>query len=205
MVSWLGWPFRVVPAHVDESLLSDEDPLGHVRRLAGLKAQAPVAGAQSGEVILAADTIVVLDGEVLGKPDNAQHAHAMLASLNGRTHQVITAICLRQLGTTHEMMDTCVSHVRMRQYSIEDIGEYVKSGDPLDKAGAYAIQHQGFHPTQGFSGCQASVMGLPLCHLERTLRGLPEYEPTRMDALCQNRLEYECPIAARVLAGENIG
>ena len=82
---------------------------------------------------------------------------------------------------------------------------YVASGDPLDKAGAYAIQHPEFHPVEGMSGCYASVMGLPLCHLTRTLRAIRYYPPHRHFAACQSWLKYACPISAAVLQGEQVG
>ena len=205
MLAWQRLPVHFAPAHVDESRLTDEAPMVYVRRLAAAKAQAILAEAGEGDVILGADTIVVLDGQVLGKPADAADARAMLSALRGRPHQVITVICLLDAASGKKMMDTAVSDVDMRAYSPEEIKVYISSDDPLDKAGAYAIQHQGFHPVQRFVGCMASVMGMPLCHLERGLRQLPAYAPQPMDRLCQNHLEYKCPIAARVLAGESIG
>jgi septum formation protein len=93
----------------------------------------------------------------------------------------------------------------MRPYSDEEIDVYVASGDPLDKAGAYAIQHADFHPVENFSGCYASVMGLPLCHLVRTLCKMGIAPPADVPAACQAHLQYTCPISAAILRGETIG
>jgi septum formation protein len=169
------------------------------------KSLAEIKGAQPGDIIIAADTIVVLDDEILGKPVDEQNAFKMLESLKGRMHRVITAISIRLAGHSHSLQDICKSNVQMRNYSDEEIEAYVLSGDPLDKAGGYAIQSPQFNPVESFSGCFASVMGMPLCHLERTLRRLPDYENCDMTAICQKKLEYRCPITRRVLSGEDIG
>ena len=93
----------------------------------------------------------------------------------------------------------------MRAYTPAEIEAYVATGDPLDKAGAYAIQHSGFHPVEGFRGCFASVMGLPLCHLARTARRLGLGELEGLPAACQKALDYTCPVSQAVLRGENAG
>jgi predicted house-cleaning NTP pyrophosphatase (Maf/HAM1 superfamily) len=129
----------------------------------------------------------------------------MLKSLRNRKHQVITALSIRQEGSQFLAQDLCCSDVRMRDYSDQEIQDYVLSGDPLDKAGSYAIQSPEFDPVEKFSGCFASVMGMPLCHLERTLRKLPDYESCKMGVICRRNIDYECPITQRVLLGEDIG
>jgi hypothetical protein len=93
----------------------------------------------------------------------------------------------------------------MRAYRADEIEAYVATGDPLDKAGAYAIQHAGFHPVEGFGGCFASVMGLPLCHLARTARRMGLAPLPGLPAACQAALAYDCPVTQAVLRGENIG
>ena len=203
--SWLGWSFQSAPANIDESALDDENPLLHVNRLALGKCQVEIAAAQPGEIVIAADTIVVLDQAILGKPADEQDAFVMLKSLRDRSHQVITAIAVRQVGFPGVLQDHCVSNVHMRNYSDAQIEAYIRSGDPLDKAGGYAIQNAMFHPAMEFAGCFASVMGMPLCHLERTLRKLTDCDPANLADTCQKNLEYNCPITGRVLAGENIG
>jgi predicted house-cleaning NTP pyrophosphatase (Maf/HAM1 superfamily) len=93
----------------------------------------------------------------------------------------------------------------MRDYSDEELEAYVQTGDPLDKAGAYGIQHAGFHPVERLEGCFASVMGLPLCHLVRTLRQLDVAPNADVPGECQATLNYQCPISRQVLRGDQIG
>jgi predicted house-cleaning NTP pyrophosphatase (Maf/HAM1 superfamily) len=147
----------------------------------------------------------VYDGKILGKPKDSRDAYAMLASMRAKEHWVMTAIAVRHAGEKTAQLELCKSKVKMRGYSDEEIQSYVDSGDPLDKAGAYAIQDRSFHPAQDFRGCMASVMGMPLCHLERLLRRSQDYAWTDWPSICQKKLEYRCPITSRVMAGEDIG
>jgi predicted house-cleaning NTP pyrophosphatase (Maf/HAM1 superfamily) len=103
------------------------------------------------------------------------------------------------------LTDLCVTEVPMRAYSDEEMTAYVATGDPLDKAGAYAIQHPKFQPVEHLTGCFASVMGLPLCHLERTLRKLEVSPAADVPGNCQSFLNYQCPISRLVLRGEQVG
>jgi predicted house-cleaning NTP pyrophosphatase (Maf/HAM1 superfamily) len=123
----------------------------------------------------------------------------MLRSLRGRQHQVYTALAL--LHTSDECIweTICLTQVPMRRYSNAEIQAYVRSGDPLDKAGAYAIQHAGFHPVAALQGCYANVMGLPLCHLVVLLRqaGIEPVQP--IPQACQERLAYSCPVFPEIL------
>lgn len=205
MLSWTGMNFKTIHADIDESLQTEESAEDYVIRLASGKAAAVIQQVPLQEIIIAADTTVVLHNEILGKPDTAGAAIQMLKDLRGRTHQVITAVCVLQNGIPEFQVERCISHVTMRLFSDEEIEEYVKSGDPLDKAGAYAIQHARFHPAVNFHGCYASVMGLPLCHLERTLRLIRGYQWRDMAQICQKNLVYTCPIHALIFAGEDIG
>jgi hypothetical protein len=93
----------------------------------------------------------------------------------------------------------------MREYSDEEIDVYVQSGDPLDKAGAYAIQHAHFHPVENMTGCYASVMGLPLCRLTHLLEGFDVFSQAEVGYRCQNELQYDCPISSAILRGELTG
>ena len=203
MLAWLGFHFRLQPAGIDENQLSGEDPISYVRRLAREKA-ARAARLAGKSIVLAADTIVELDGVVLGKPEDAEDARKMLTSLRGRYHNVVTA--LHVIGAAgRQMPDLCISRVSMRNYSDEEMEAYIRSGDPLDKAGAYAIQNAGFNPAQDFQGCMASVMGLPMCHLARVLAKLGVEMLVKPVNVCRENLRYDCPIHARVLAGEELG
>ena len=186
-------------------MLGPEQPEQYVQRIAELKSRVKLDEASDRDFILSADTIVVLNGKILGKPKDSMDAFEMLVSMRAGEHRVMTAIAIRHadLGIAH--LELCKSKVRMRNYSDKEIQSYVDSGDPLDKAGAYAIQDRGFHPTEDFRGCIASVMGMPLCHLERLLRRSPDYDYTDWPSICQKKLEYRCPITSRVMAGEDIG
>jgi MAF protein len=205
LLSLGGWRFHVRPADVDESLHPGETPRAYVLRLAKIKAKACALTAHPGETIVAADTTVTMDRQVLGKPSGPAEAVSMLRQLRGRRHQVCTGFAVLDVNRNRLITGLCITTVPMRAYTDEEIQAYVLSGDPLDKAGAYAIQHAGFHPVESFSGCYASVMGLPLCHLARALRGLDISPKTDIAAECQSALHYECPIFSRVLAGEEIG
>jgi MAF protein len=161
--------FAVRPVPVDESCLPGETPQNYVLRLAEIKARAAwqkyAQQSEPGTLYLGADTTVACDGEILGKPASPEEARGMLQRLRGRGHQVFTAMALVRHPDGEYVKDVCVSQVVMRPYTDEEIAVYVSSGDPLDKAGAYAIQHQGFHPAAAVQGCYANVIGLPLCRL----------------------------------------
>ncbi|HEY4693981.1 MAG TPA: Maf family protein [Bellilinea sp.] len=205
MISWTGWTFTVQPADLDESRLPGESPAEYVTRLAVAKARVVAEQNETTQLILAADTIVVDGDFLLGKPSSAAEAVTMLRQLRWRTHQVYTAIALLDPVTQMLETDLCVSQVPMREYSDAEITAYVATGDPLDKAGAYAIQHAEFHPVENFSGCYASVMGLPLCHLVRTARYFGVEPLKDVPAECQSNLTYNCPISDAVLRGEQVG
>ncbi|MFH2101963.1 MAG: Maf family protein [Chloroflexota bacterium] len=205
LLSLGGWEFAIRPADVDESIRPGEAADVYVRRLAEVKARACVREAQPGETIIAADTSVVIDREILGKPGSPAEATGMLTRLRGRSHQVLTAIAVLQVGDSQPITDLCTTDVPMRPLSDAEIAAYVASDDPYDKAGGYAIQHDGFQPVERLDGCFASVMGLPLCHLVRTLRQIGVNPQADIPQSCQTHLKYECPIFPAVLRGENIG
>ncbi len=180
-----NWTFNISVSDVDESLLAGETPADYVLRLAEAKARAAVASARSDQFIVAADTSVVDGDTILGKPGDSADAVRMLKRLRGHKHQVYTGLALLTVDRNELLKDLSVTDVPMRNYSDAEIDSYVRTGDPLDKAGAYAIQHAVFKPVvlpdlrstspaevEGMSGCFASVMGLPLCHLLRLFRAL---------------------------------
>jgi MAF protein len=197
LISLFGWPFTVLPADIDESRKADESPIDYVRRLACEKAQA-IAARETG-LVIAADTIVADGNELLGKPVDEDDARRMLGQLRGRTHQVYTGIAVINTETGESVDDVCRTDVPMRQYSDEEIEQYIATRDPMDKAGAYAIQHPGFHPVEGLAGCYASVMGLPLCHLMAGLRKLGFQPVADLPARCQAWLAYDCPVFSSIL------
>ena len=160
-----GFEFVVRAADVDEARLDGEAPEVYVKRLAVEKARAGPVGA--GEIVLGADTVVVVGEEVLGKPRDAGEAARMLRLLSGREHAVITGICLRT--ARREVGDSVITRVRFAELSEDEIGAYVWSGEPMDKAGAYAIQGMAGRYVVGIDGCYFNVVGLPLSLVYRTL------------------------------------
>jgi MAF protein len=198
-----GWNCSQSPANIDETALPGESPLIYVSRLAKKKAAACKNGLD--ELVLAADTIVVDGDQILGKPEDRDDARRMLTQLRGRVHQVITAIVLFDPVTGQLEEEICRTDVPMRNYSDMEIETYIATGDPLDKAGAYAIQNNGFHPVEKFGGCFASVMGLPLCHLKRMAIHFKKPVSDSMVSDCQSYNQYICPIFQRVGEGMEIG
>jgi MAF protein len=203
LIKWLGLPVETTAADVDEVPLPGERAAEMAQRLSREKALAVAQPFRiphsTFRVILASDTVVSLDGEPLGKPRDAAEARSMLRRLRGRSHQVYTAITLIDLQTDRSIADLAGSDVPMRRYTDDEIEAYIAGGDPFDKAGAYAIQHAGFHPVENFSGCFANVMGLPLCHVARSLRRTGVEAPNDVPMLCQAHLRYDCPVFKEIL------
>lgn len=160
--------FEIIKPEIDETQAENEAPLDYVRRLSQEKAQAVADEIQEQATILAADTIVILaadtigierNGEILGKPIDADDARAMLKRLCNRPHKVCTAFTL--LNGTKKHTEIVCTTVTMRDYSDAEIEAYIATGDPFDKAGSYAIQHEGFHPVHKIDGSYTNVVGLP--------------------------------------------
>ncbi len=173
-----GIPFTVCPANIPEIPLAGENPRECAERLAREKALA-VSRQHPEEFILGADTIVVVDGEMLGKPRDERDASRMLHLLSGRTHQVITGVCLTgpSLRTGNQKLETGFEDVRsettlvtMTTLTDEDIRSYVATGEPMDKAGAYAIQGRASRWIPRIEGDYFNVVGLPVALLERMLK-----------------------------------
>jgi septum formation protein len=197
--------FSVTTSDVDESKLPGEKPAQYVLRLAEAKARAVMHTAGTEHIIVGADTAVVDSGDILGKPMDTAEAVTMLMRLRGHSHQVYTGIAALRVADGKLVTDLCITDVPMRFYSDQEIETYASSGDPLDKAGAYAIQHPGFQPVEKLNGCYASVMGLPMCHLVRSLRQLDISPVADVPANCQAYLNYQCPVSDTILSGENVG
>lgn len=162
-----GVGFEVVPAHVAESRRPGEPAEEFVRRLARDKAQA-VAAREPSRLVLGADTEVVVEGEVLGKPRDAGDAARMLRLLSGRSHWVTTGVCLLGPGVADTRTET--TRVSFDQLSEEEIRDYIASGEPMDKAGAYAIQGIASRWIMRLDGCYFNVVGLPVPLVYRMLR-----------------------------------
>lgn len=187
LLASLGISFTVIKSDIDETQRPGEPPLDYVRRLSIEKAHAVaaliLADHRDGALILAADTVVILaadtmgilegetpggdtsEGEILGKPTAADDARLMLERLRGRAHIVCTALTLlrcTQGAITKQITRLTQTTVTMRDYSDAEIAAYIASGDPFDKAGSYAIQHEGFHPVERIDGSYTNVVGLPV-------------------------------------------
>jgi len=199
LLALADWMFSVSVADVDESLRANESPTDYVLRLAETKACAIAAHAD--QIILAADTAVVDGNDILGKPKDMADALAMLTRLRGHTHQVYTGVAMLRLSDGLLLKELCITDVPIRDYSDDETNAYVQTGDPLDKAGAYAIQHPRFRPVAGMSGCYASVMGLPMCHVIRMMRKMEISPRADVPVNCQTLLEYQCPVSRAILSG----
>lgn len=209
LIKLLGLPVETTAADIDETPLDHEPAADMAVRLSQAKAQsaaAPIPDPASriphpaSCIILASDTVVSLDGEPLGKPIDADDARSMLRRLRDRVHQVHTAVTLIDATSDRAITDLATSDVRMRAYADREIDDYIASGDPFDKAGAYAIQHSGFNPAENFAQCFANVMGLPLCHVARSLRKLGLEPLNDVPNACQAYLNYQCPVYNSILS-----
>ena len=161
LLAELGLDFAVAAADVDEGAHPGESPADLVVRLSQNKGRV-IAEEHPGELVLAADTVVVLNDEILGKPADPAQAVTMLSALRGRMHYVFTAVSLFGADGPGPATRLCCSKVWIRNFTDDEIRDYVATGDPLDKAGAYAIQHPRFSPVERWDGCYTAIMGLPL-------------------------------------------
>ena len=191
LLSRLGVAFDIITPDIDESRRADEAPLDYARRLSRKKAEAVAAALDTPPaLILSADTIVVLAadaagrdeaGQLLEKPRDAADARRMLSALRARAHQVITAITLQRIGCAQRVITRhALTTVTMRDYSDAEIAAYIDSGDPFDKAGAYAIQNEAFHPVARIDGSYSNVVGLPLDEVKAALREMGYALPERL-------------------------
>lgn len=192
-----GLSFRVDVSAVDEPLGDGASPAETACGLALAKGRA-VARRHTSGLVLAADTIGVLRGQLLGKPADAEEATAMLRRLRGRWHDVLTGVALLDAASGREAVACETTHVLMRRYSESELAAYVATGDPLDKAAAYAIQNTMFHPVARLRTCYTNVMGLPLCAVYDLLAAFgesPSVPPSKL-----RRLACSYCAAARALS-----
>ena len=167
LLTQIGVPFSVVSAPIDETPLAEEGVAAYAVRLARAKAEAGLARLPGPGVVLAADTVVAVNGQILGKPRDREHALAMLAELSDNQHQVLTAVAVTD-GT--RCLDVCVgTDVDFRPVSPQEAERYWATGEPLDKAGGYAIQGLGAVFVRALSGSYSAVVGLPLFETARLL------------------------------------
>jgi len=200
----LGLPFDVTISDVRETPRTGETPPELVTRLSRAKARKADLNGRRSALVIACDTIVALregpaQAEILGKPRDARDARRMLRRLRGRSHAVYSAVTVENPGhaATTDLVETALT---MRPYADAEIKAYVASGDPLDKAGAYAIQHEGFDPVERIQGCYASVMGLPLCHLARRLREWGMDLDTDVPTACQTHTDHVCHVYQEIVS-----
>lgn len=187
----LGLPFIVRSADVGETPRPGESPDVLVARLSATKAAA-VARDADGGMVVAADTVVVLDDEILGKPRDALHAVEMLRRLRDQAHTVHSGVTVVDVTSGRAAIHLSATTVWMRDYSDTEIEAYVASGDPLDKAGAYAIQHAGFQPVARIEGCYAGVVGLPLGALADGLAHFGVALPVDLATVCRGWTGHPC-------------
>lgn len=197
-----GWIFETGAADLDETRMPGELPRDYVQRLASEKARAMRTRANHNQLIIGADTAVVIDGDVLGKPAGEQEAREMLLRLRGRIHQVYTGVAVYRVSDDTINTIVVITDVPMRAYTEQEIDCYVKTGDPLDKAGAYGIQDPVFQPVARMEGCYASVMGLPLCSIGFLLSKAGLAPGSDLALNCQETIHYRCVVFPTFLSGE---
>ena len=202
----LRLPFIVRTADVDETPRPGETPDVLVARLSATKAAAvaqslgargigqggELAGGLESSLVVAADTVVVLDDEILGKPSDADHAIHMLQQLRDRAHAVYSGVTVVEIASGRAAIQLSTTTVWMRDYGQAELEAYVASGDSLDKAGAYAIQHTGFRPVARIDGCYSGVMGLPLGALADGLAHFGVALPVDVATVCRGRTGHPC-------------
>ena len=200
ILALLGVPFETLAVDVPEQPCLGESAAALAERLAREKAEA-AARLVPDAVIVAADTVVVFEGQVLGKPADPATARAMLRQLRGRPHEVMTGVVVLDAaalqGSNRLVSEVVTTRVHMRNFSDTEIDAYVASGDPLDKAGAYGIQHIGFHPVARIEGCYLNVVGLPLCTTIRLLRAVGYPLPPNVEQVPGSVFGENCACVVR--------
>lgn len=202
LLKYLNIPFETVPAHADEDSVTVTSPQQNVQETAVLKADTISSNwqAQSGmhEILIAADTTVAFAGQMLNKPQDAADAERMLQMMCNQQHEVHTGYVIRDLSNGHTAVGVSTAVVTMRDYTQQEIIDYIATGDPMDKAGAYAIQHQGFRPVAQLAGCFLNVMGLPLCELILALQSFGITVDFAETAVYQEHQHYPCPTYPKI-------
>lgn len=198
----LGLPHRIVVADIDETPLPQEQPIALAHRLAEAKASAVAARLQqeprntqstpTQQVIIAADTVVALGDQLLGKPADGVEATAMLETLRDQTHHVHSSVCVWTLPSNKHATRVNSTAAQMRDYTDTEIAAYVATGDPLDKAGAYAIQHPDFAPVCALRGCISGVIGLPLGDLHELLARMDVDTTADLVPICESHTQFAC-------------
>jgi len=196
----LGVPYQVVVADIDESPHPNEAPIALAHRLAEAKAAAVAVrlarqqanATQSSALIIAADTVVALGNHLLGKPADETEAREMLQRLCHRTHHVHSSVSVWHSGSGERLTRVNSTEVQMRAYSEAEIAAYIATGDPFDKAGAYAIQHPDFAPACAINGCISGVIGLPLNDLRELLAAFGVAIAQPVAPICEQQEKFRC-------------
>lgn len=173
LLEQVGFQFEVIPNKVDENMKNGENPVDHVLRLAEEKAL-DVANGLKNSWVIGADTIVLVDGEILGKPDGKQDAYRMLMKLSGKDHKVITGFCILDTDTKKTISEYVETIVTVKELTEEEIESYIETKEPFDKAGSYAIQGIGSFMVREIKGSYTNVVGLPVCEVVECLRRVGE-------------------------------
>jgi septum formation protein len=169
----VGWPFEIVAANIDESRFESEAAVPYVSRLAKTKAETVAKNLPSG-LVLGADTVVLVDDEILGQPSDAEDARRMLKLLSGRWHEVLTAVALLRAGDNRSVVDHEKTRVRFAEMSVAEIDWYVMTGEPMDKAGAYAVQGSAALFIEEIQGDYFNIVGLPVRLVYKLARKIQE-------------------------------
>lgn len=190
--------FFVINSEVDETIVSGEKPAEFVERLAkekAIMAGEKVAGSSLNDLfVIGADTIVVDNDEILGKPIDEDDARRILEQLKGKNHFVLSGVALYNPFSKEIESRVISTEVMMRDYRASEIQAYIDNGDPFDKAGAYAIQNQSFNPVPQMTDCYANVMGLPLCDLYLLMKSMNLEANHQVAENCQVSIQYQCPV-----------
>lgn len=190
--------FFVINSEVDETIASGEKPAEFVERLAkekAIMAGEKVAGSSLNDLfVIGADTIVVDNDEILGKPIDEDDARRILEQLKGKNHFVFSGVALYNPFSKEIESRVISTEVMMRDYRASEIQAYIDNGDPFDKAGAYAIQNQSFNPVPQMTDCYANVMGLPLCDLYLLMKSMNLEANHQVAENCQVSIQYQCPV-----------
>jgi septum formation protein len=211
IITRLGLPYTAAVPPTDETTIQQHytgpvEGLG-VWTAAHKAVMALTLPEATNRIVIAADTTVILNGKELGKPRDKAEARELLLALRGRWHQVVTGVvaCTMVNGCITLYSESRATPVLMRPYSEEEIDTYIATGDPLDKAGAYGIQHPQFQPTERIEGCYQNVVGLPLCTLVRLLAKFDVYPATKpVYKKPQDTEEVTCPWSERCLGYQNL-
>ena len=200
LLSFFGVDFQVHSSDVDERVNSCESSQDYVLRLAISKSLSINPLSAERLVVIAADTAVVDGDQSYAVCADALALRSGWFSHRGRTHDVITGLAVRDTKRDEILTDLCSTQVKMRDYSETEIEDYVTSGDPMDKAGAYAIQNSGFNPVAQITGCYANVVGLPLCHLAELFNRLEINFHQGAIQGCRSGQKYNCRLVEKIKA-----